>query len=162
LVGGYIIIERNTHAYRVGYYELYGAPPGMDAAIWSPERDFRFQNDTPYHLLIETSIYPTNSAIQFRFYGTNTGINVELKDPVIRNVVEALPTVYEANSDLSLGQEVQVDWAALGADVTIVRIIRDSNGNEIKRDEFYTHYFPWQAVIQVAPNDTRLLNSDNE
>ena len=46
--------------------------------------------------------------------------------------------------------------------VTIVRIIRDSNGNEIKRDEFYTHYLPWQAVIQVAPNDTRLLTSDNE
>lgn len=156
--GGFTIIERNSHAYRVGFYELNG-PPGLDAAIWTPDRDFRFQNDTPYHLLIETSVYPANETIQFRLYSTNPGRVVEIQEPTIRNIVPALAPGYEPNSDLQPGQAVQVDWAAEGADVNVVRIIRDENGNEIKRDNIFTHYLPWRAVYQVAPGDSRLNNS---
>ncbi|MDQ7037301.1 MAG: VanW family protein [Anaerolineae bacterium] len=56
--GGLAITERNSHGYRVGYYELANQAPGLDAAIWQPQRDFKFQNNTPYHLLIEATIYP--------------------------------------------------------------------------------------------------------
>jgi len=157
--GGYFIIERNSHAYRVGFYELNNTPPGLDASIWSPERDFRFQNDTPYHLLIETSVYPANDALQFRFYSTNPGRTVEVEAPVTRDIVPPLATVYEANSELQLGESVYTDWAVEGADVTVTRIIRDLSGNEIRRDSIYTHYLPWRAVIQVAPGDPRLTTS---
>jgi vancomycin resistance protein YoaR len=153
--GGFPIIERNSHAYRVGFYEL-NAPPGLDAAIWTPERDMRFQNDTDYHLLIETAVYPANNALQFRLYSTNPGRTVEILEPTVRNVVPALPTRYEANSDLQPGQVLQVDWAAEGADVNVKRIIRDSSGNEIRQDNIFTHYLPWRAIYQVAPGDTRL------
>ncbi len=153
--GGYAIIERNNHAYRVGFYELNG-PPGMDAAIWTPDRDFRFQNDTPYHLLIETSVYPANNVLQFRFYSTNPGRVVEIGAPIIRDVVPALPAAFEPNRDLQPGEILQVDWAAEGADVTVPRIIRDRDGNIIKQDSTYTHYLPWRAVYQVAPSDSRL------
>ncbi len=154
--GGYTIIERNSHAYRVGYYELNNAPPGLDAAIWSPERDFRFQNDTPYHLLIETSVYPANNSLQFRFYSTNPGRVVEVSQPEVRNVMPSEPPAFEANRDLQPGQIIQVDYAAEGADVEVERIIRDMDGNEIQRDSIYTHYLPWQAVYEVAPGDSRL------
>lgn len=153
--GGFPIIERNSHAYRVGFYEL-NSPPGLDAAIWTPDRDFRFQNDTPYHLLIETAVYPANNTIQFRFYSTNPGRIVEIQEPTVRNPVSALPTRYEANSDLQPGQIVQVDWAAEGADVNVKRIIRDFEGNLIKEDNIFTHYLPWGAIYQVAPGDVRL------
>jgi vancomycin resistance protein YoaR len=154
--GGYTIIERNAHGYRVGYYEQNGFPPGLDAAIWTPERDFRFQNDTPHHLLIEASIYPGTDALQFRFYSTSVGRQVEIEPARVTSVVPAKPTIYEANPDLTPGQILQVDYAAEGADVNITRVIRDASGAEIRRDNIFTHYLPWGAIYQVAPGDARL------
>jgi len=154
--GGFMIIERNSHAYRVGYYELDGAPPGLDAAIWTPERDFRFQNDTPYHLLIETSVYPAQDALQFRFYSTNPGRVVEIQQPSVRNVEPSPAPGFEANNDLAPGQVLQVDYAAEGADVNVTRVIRDMQGNVMSEDNIFTHYLPWQAVFQVHPSDARL------
>ncbi|MFW5772116.1 MAG: VanW family protein, partial [Phototrophicaceae bacterium] len=154
LYGGFTIIERNSHAYRVGFYEI-NAGPGLDAAIWTPDRDFRFQNDTPHHLLIETSVFPSNNALQFRFYSTNPGRQVEVQDPIVRNLVDELPVRYEVNPDLQTGQSIQVDWAAKGADVTVIRIIRDQNGEEIRRDSIFTHYLPWRSIFQVPPGDPR-------
>lgn len=153
--GGFTIIERNSHAYRVGFYELNG-PPGLDAAIWTPDRDFRFQNDTQYHILIETAVYPANETLQFRIYSTNPGRIVEIQEPIIRNVVEPLPVRYEPNDELLPGQALQVDWAAEGADVTVQRIIRDLEGNIIREDSIFTHYLPWGAIYQVSPTDGRL------
>jgi vancomycin resistance protein YoaR len=153
--GGFTIIERNSHAYRVGYYEISNAP-GLDAAIWSPERDFRFQNDTPYHLLIETSVFPANNSLQFRFYSTNPGRRIEIDQPIIRDVVPAKETLYEVNPNFTLGQIEQVDYAAEGADITVYRRIYDLGGNLVKEDSIYTHYLPWQAVYDVAPGDSRL------
>lgn len=156
LTGGYTIIERNPHGYRVGFYELNGSPPGLDAAIWTPDRDFRFQNDTPHHLLIQTSIYPTSDVIQFRFYSTSVGRQVEILPVRVANVVPAKPVRYEVNPDLQPGQIRQVDYAAEGADVNVTRIIRDAQGNELRRDNIFTHYLPWGAIYQVAPGDPRL------
>lgn len=156
LKAGFPITERNSHGYRVGFYELNGSPPGLDAAIFQPTADFRFLNDTPYHLLIETSVFPSTQSIQFRFYSTNPGRQVVLEGPVVKDVVPSLPTLFEANAHLQLGQEQYVDWAKEGADVIFTRTILDSAGNEIREDTIYTHYQPWAAVVQVAPGDSRL------
>ncbi|MBI1277872.1 MAG: hypothetical protein GC179_07070 [Anaerolineaceae bacterium] len=160
LKAGYPIVERNSHGYRVGFYELNGAPPGLDAAIFQPTADFRFLNDTQYSLLIETSVFPADQSIQFRFYSTNPGRQVILEGPVIKSVVPALPTVYQANAQLQLGQEQYVDWSKDGADVTFTRRILDTAGKEIRTDTIYTHYLPWAAVVQVAPTDPRVSQSN--
>lgn len=154
--GGFQIIERNNHGYRVAYYELNGQPMGLDAAIWTPDRDFRFQNDTPYHILIETEVSPSTNTLQFRFYSTDTGRRVEIEAPIVRDVVPAPPPRFVANSDLRAGEILQVDFAADGADVTVYRNIYDANGELIRRDYIYTHYLEWQAVYEVAPGDARL------
>ncbi len=156
LKAGFPITERNSHGYRVGFYELNGSPPGLDAAIFQPTADFRFLNDTPYHLLLETSVFPSQQSIQFRFYSTNPGRQVVLEGPVIKSIVPALPTIYESNANLQLGQQQYVDWSAEGADVIFTRKILDAAGNEIREDTIYTHYLPWAAVVQVAPGDSRL------
>lgn len=156
LKAGFPIVERNSHGYRVGFYELNGSPPGLDAAIFQPTADFRFLNDTSYHLLIETSVFPADQSIQFRFYSTNPGRQVILEGPVVRDEVPALPTVFQANPQLQLGQEQYVDWAEKGADVTFTRRILDTSGKEIRTDTIYTHYLPWAAVVQVAPSDPRV------
>ncbi|MGJ3238109.1 MAG: VanW family protein [Anaerolineae bacterium] len=156
--GGLSITERNSHGYRVGYYELNGQPPGLDAAIWQPERDFRFQNNTPHHILIEASMYPGDNALQFRFYSTQHW-QVEIEDPIVRNLVPAPESRFVANNDLNTGEILQVDYAAEGADVTVYRNIYDMQGNLQFEDYAFTHYVPWQAIYEVAPGDSRLRNS---
>lgn len=155
--GGFPIVERYAHSYRVGYYE-HGDPEGvgLDAAIFTPDLDFRFLNDTPYHLLIETSIYPERSAIEFRFYSTPTGRQVIKEGPELVDIRPALPTIYEANSEIPLGQERWVDFAAEGAYVEVTRIILDANGNQLDREIFASQYQPWGARVQVNPADSRL------
>jgi vancomycin resistance protein YoaR len=159
---GYPITERWAHGYRVGYYER-GEGVGMDAAIYQgdPARnerslDLRFVNDTPYHLLIETSIFPGEDAVQFRFYSTNPGRQVIKRGPTIQNVVPARPTTYQPNPNLSAGQERWIDWPAEGAYVEVERVILDAGGNQIDSTRFRTQYQPWGAVVEVAPGDPRL------
>jgi vancomycin resistance protein YoaR len=162
---GYPITERWAHGYRVGYYER-GEGVGMDAAIYQGDPalnerslNLRFVNDTPYHLLIETSIYPGEDAVQFRFYSTNPGRQVVKQGPSIQNIVPPRPTLYQPNPDLRAGQERWLDWPAEGAYVEVNRVILDHNGNEVDRTRFRTQYQPWGAVVEVAPGDPRLTAS---
>ena len=59
---GFPIVERYAHAYRVGYYEQRSngshdpSLAGLDATVYVPLVDFKFQNDTPYWLLMETYV----------------------------------------------------------------------------------------------------------
>jgi vancomycin resistance protein YoaR len=156
--GGFAITERNSHGYRVGFYELGGSPPGMDAAIWQPERDFKFQNNTPHHLLIQVSVYPNNDALQFRFYSTQHW-RTEVDPAIVKNVQPPLPVRYESNTELRAGDILQVDYSAEGADVTVYRRVYDLQGNLVLDDYLYTHYLSWGAIFQVAPGDSRLSNN---
>ena len=159
--GGFAITERNSHGYRVGYYEYAGAGPGLDAAIWQPTSDFRFLNNTPYHLLIESEFMGAKDALQFRFYSTRHWRTV-IEPPIIRDIVEAPPQTYVENRSLAAGQVRQVDYAADGADVWVYRNVYDTAGSLVKRDQAYTHYSPWQAVFEVAPGDPRLETEEAE
>lgn len=151
---GFPITELHSHSYRVGYYEL-NAQPGFDASIWTPDADFRFVNNTDYHILLETSVFPATDEIQFRLYSTKAW-TVEVEDPLIQNRAPALPARYIANSAVPLGQSLQVDYSAEGADVTIARRIYDLQGNLVTRETIFRSYQPWQAVFEVAPTDSRL------
>ena len=153
--GGYAVTERNSHGYRVGYYEYAGAGPGLDAAIWQPELDLRFQNNTPHHLLIESAFLGAQDALQFRIYSTPHWRAV-VEQPIIREIVPAPPDAFVEAADLALGQVRQIDYSADGADVWVYRNVYDSAGSLIKRDHVFTRFQPWQAVFEVAPGDPRL------
>ncbi len=157
---GFPVTERYAHGYQVGYYDR-GEGTGMDAAIYQSDDpraslDLRFLNDTPYHLLIETSVYPAEDAVQFRFYSTNPGRQVIKEGPTIQNVTPPRATSFVANPEIPLGQERWVDWPAEGAYVVVTRKILDNAGQEVRADQFRTQYQPWGAVVQVNPADSRL------
>lgn len=159
--GGYAITERNSHGYRVGYYEYAGAGPGLDAAIWQPEIDLRFQNNSPHHLLIESSFLGARDALQFRIYSTRHWRAV-VESAIIRDIVPAPAEKFVEAADLYGGQIRQIDYAADGADVWVYRNIYDGSGNLVKRDQAFTRYQPWQAVFEVAPGDPRLEVAEEE
>jgi vancomycin resistance protein YoaR len=149
---GYPVVERWAHAYRVGYYEQGGLPLGMDATIYSPFVNFRFLNDTPHHLLIETYIYSVKPSLTFKFYSTKVGRVVELEGPLVSDVIEHGDPVYREDAELEPGEVKQTEWATNGMTVELTRVIRDAASNEvIERKTFKSKFRPWDAVFQVGP-----------
>ncbi|MGQ0604114.1 MAG: VanW family protein [Anaerolineales bacterium] len=153
--GGFPIVERNSHAYRVGYYEQNTGAwqgPGLDAAVFTPLVDLKFTNDTPYWLLMETYFYPSAQQLQWKFYSTSDGRTVETHGPVVENEIPAPEPLYEENPELASGEIKQVDFAAIGADVTVTRVVM-RDGAQINTDErpLRTKYQPWRAIYQYGP-----------
>jgi vancomycin resistance protein YoaR len=153
---GYPIVERYPHAYRVYYYEKVAGNhinpklSGLDATVFVPIVDFKFTNDTPYWLLMETYVNPGSSSITWKFYSTKDGRSVEWDTTGPTNIVPAPDDLYRENPDLPSGTVKQVDWSADGADVTVVRKVY-KDGNLYLDDVIRTHYQPWQAVFEYGP-----------
>jgi len=152
---GFPILERTEHAYRVSYYET-GEGPGLDATVYSPIVDFKFRNDTPYHLLIETYVNPNNASLTWKFYSTSMGRRVVKEGPRITAQTPPPPPIYRANPELRPGQIRQVDWAVSGADVYVWRTVYEGDRIIIDREEFVSHYVPWANQFEVAPGDPRI------
>jgi vancomycin resistance protein YoaR len=144
---GYPIVERYAHGFRVSWYE---PPVGLDATVYAPQVDFKFRNDSTYYLLIETEVNRATSTLKFRFYSTRAGYNVEMEGPFESNLVSHPEPIYEEDPSLAPGQKVQVEWPKDGLDVTIHRVIK-KDGQEIRRDTFFSHYLPWAARYRVGP-----------
>jgi len=154
-LGGYPVVERYPHAYRVGYYEQNSGGydsnlAGLDATVFVPVVDFKFTNDTPYWLLMETYFNPKKQTLMWKFYSTSDGRTVEWSTTGPTNVVEPPEPVYEENPELASGEINQVEWAAEGAEVTIARTVY-RNGEVLFRDTFFTSYQPWGDVFQYGP-----------
>ena len=153
---GYPILERHSHAYRVSYYEKVAGNhinpdlAGLDATVYFPLVDFKFKNDTPYWLLMETYVNPSTSSITWKFYSTSDGRTVKWETTGPVNIVPAPDPLYKENSDLSQGEIKQVDWSADGADVTANRTV-SRNGDVYLQDVFQTHYEAWQAIFEYGP-----------
>ncbi|MFH1084157.1 MAG: VanW family protein, partial [Chloroflexota bacterium] len=146
--GGFPIVERRPHAYRVSWYE---PPLGLDAAVYSPVADMRFRNDTDSPLLLLTEVDERASKLYFRLYGRPTGRTVRLEGPVSENPVRAPDPVLEEDPTLAAGQRVQVDWPKDGLDVRIYRLI-GSKGEPTVRQEFFSRYQAWPARYRVGPS----------
>ncbi|MEK7571117.1 MAG: VanW family protein [Patescibacteria group bacterium] len=144
LKAGLPIIERNQHAYRVGYYEQ-DAGPGVDAAIYSPTVDLKFKNNTGYHILIQTYFDPTVQSLTFSLYGTDDGREVIVNDPIILSQSPAPEPRYQDDPNLPKDQIRQVDFAAPGAKVAFTRVVKKDD-KIILSDKFASNYRPWQAV----------------
>jgi len=147
--GGYPILERHPHAYRVGYYEIGSTSPGpgLDATVFVPVVDFKFTNDRDSWLLLETYIY--GSQLVWKFYSASEGRSLEW-DSHLSNEIEAPKPLYRENPDLPEGEIEQIDWEADGLDVLITRsVFRD--GDLFFEDTFETHYLPWRAIYAYGP-----------
>jgi len=72
---GMQITSRRNHSYAVRYY----GTPGFDATIYPPYTDFRFLNNTPGYILIQTKIDGTK--LTFEFWGTDDNRSVAVDGP---------------------------------------------------------------------------------
>ncbi len=145
LATGLPIIERNPHAYRVGYYEQ-DSGPGIDAAVYSPSVDLKFKNDTGSHILIQTYVDTVNLRLTFDLYGTKDGRETSIGKPVILSQSPAPEPSYQDDPTLTKGVVKQIDFAAAGANVYFTRTI-SKNGKAYISDKFVSNYRPWKAVF---------------
>ncbi len=156
---GLPIVERHAHAYRVFYYErtangtIDPTLSGLDASVYIPLLDFKFRNDTPYWILMETYVNPQASTIQWKFYSTDVNRYVDWKTTGPTNATEPNSPVYRVNNALQTGTINQVDYEVDGADVTVNRVVYQ-DGLVHLQDVFETNYRPWQAIYEYGPGTT--------
>lgn len=72
---GLTILERHPHSLPVRYY----SPQGFDATVYPGVSDFRFKNDTPAYILLQSKI--SGSKLYFEIYGTDDGRKVAIDGP---------------------------------------------------------------------------------
>ena len=150
---GFPVVQRVPHAYRVSYYEqrVNGRDPslaGLDATVYVPLVDFQFTNDSPYWLLMETSV--SGYSLTWKLYSTYDGRIVQWQTTGPQNIISAPAPLFKENPDLKPGQIIQTDFAANGADVTVGRtVLKDST--VYFEDQYKTRYEAWQAVCEYAP-----------
>lgn len=139
--GGFQLIERNQHRYRLRVYEIKGGPVGLDAAIYDPGKDLKFKNNTNGYLLIQTDTSdPSNFTVSI--YGTKPGWTVTISDPVTKPGKPhgpRLPDIEDPNQPV--GTRIPVQPAEDGLIVSITRIVKQGN-TIISQDTLNTTYQP--------------------
>lgn len=152
--GGFPIVERYPHAYRVGYYEQNANGwtdtnlAGLDATVYVPFVDFKFKNDTPYWILMET--YVTDYSLTWKFYSTSDGRSVDWSTTGVTNVTTPPDPIYREDPTLPTGTIKQVDWAVNGATVSVHRIVY-KDGGVYFTDDVNTTYVAWPDGYNYGP-----------
>jgi len=151
---GFPIVERYPHAYRVSYYEqdengwVNTNYAGLDATVYVPVVDFKFRNDTPYWILMET--YATDYSLTWKFYSTSDGRSVDWTTTGITNVTQPPEPIYREDPTLPTGTIKQVDWAVNGASVSVERTVY-KDGAVYFTDTINTTYVPWPDGYNYGP-----------
>ena len=148
LNAGLPVIERNAHAYRVGYYEN-DSQPGFDATVYAPTVDLKIKNDTPGYILIETEIDTDNNLLYFKLFGKKDDRRVEISKATVYDVVPALEPKYQDDPTLKKGVVKQVDFAAAGSKAFFAYKVFKGDKPVID-EKFYSNFRPWAAVYLVG------------
>src|SRR3989344_400018 len=144
LNAGLLVEERKAHAFRVHYYEE-DSKPGYDATVFAPSVDFKFKNDTPGYILVQTGVDKKDMSMVIELYGTSDGRGATISDPKIYSQTPPPPDLYQDDPTLPVGTVKQVDWKAWGARVSFSYKVE--KGGEVIIDRVFTsNYRAWQAV----------------
>jgi vancomycin resistance protein YoaR len=138
---GIPIKERANHSYRVSYYER-GVGPGLDATIYGPHPDFRWKNDFPNSVLVQSFI--KGNVLTFEIYGTSDGRVSKIDNPTLLETLPVGPPIYIPTDTLFVGEEQKIESAHDGAK-TIATYIVTRDGKEINRQVFRSTYKAWPA-----------------
>lgn len=129
IYSGLKITERRQHSYPVQYYKPYG----MDATIYIPKPDLRFQNNTSGYILIQPVVEGTE--LIFQFYGTSDGRKISVDGPHI----------LESNPDGSMK-------------TVFTQMVTDKDGESFIKDSFWSNYkspalfpHPGDEIIREKP-----------
>lgn len=148
---GLPITQRQNHSYRVPYYEKDGdgksIGPGLDATVYFPAPDFRFVNDTPRYILVQSSV--DGNRITFNLYGTGDGRISVVDGPKTLSTTPAGNPIYAESPTLKPGETKQLEKAHGGGSAVATYTIKYPNGTE-KKQVFKSIYKNWPAQFLVG------------
>lgn len=142
---GLPISERHEHAFRIGWYEELGEPPGLDAAIFTPYNDLRFVNDSGGWLLMESYVDLERQRLTVALYGPPTGRSVSYEHRVLERTPAPTMPVYVNDPSQPRGYLRKSDTARGGIKVVVTRTVT-RGGQVLSRDSFPTVFKPWPNI----------------
>ncbi|WP_245557745.1 VanW family protein [Deinococcus apachensis] len=148
---GLPITERHAHSYQVAYY---GAP-GLDAAVYAPNKNLRWRNDTAGPLLVQASWDLKRQELRVDLFGRPDSRKVWVAAPRQADVRPPPPPAFVADAGQRPGEARRLDMPAPGSRVTVTRQVRYADGRVV-RDETRSVYRPWGGLFAVSPQDGRV------
>lgn len=153
LFAGLPFIEWHPHTFRLGFYELDGWPPGMDAAIYQPntpdetELDLVCTNPTGGWLLLQLRV--AGETVTAALYGPPTGREVEVSAPQLGEPIPPPEPIERSSGDLPGGYREQVQIAQSGVEVVMTRRVVQE-GILLAEDGFVSRYEPQADITLVG------------
>jgi vancomycin resistance protein YoaR len=149
---GLDITRRQNHSYAVSYYsDDRNGLPGTDATIYDPAPDFKFMNDTPGPIIIQTRIEGTH--LYFDFFGTSDGRDGSFSAPTITGWIQPPPTKEVETDTLPEGARKCTETAHPGTTASFKYTVKKADGTT-HEEVFTSKYKPWQAVCLVGKKTT--------
>jgi len=139
-------IQHKPHSFYIDRY-----PVGREATVAWPSVDLKFENDTPYGVLVEAKVTPANASSQgvvtvsmwstkYWDIATKTGDRYNFTEPATRTL-----RTEECYPNTGYG----------GFDIDVWRYFRKAGSSDLVRTEkFHTTYTPSDTVICKPPKPT--------
>jgi len=125
-------VQHTPHSYYISRY-----PAGRESTVSYPQPDFRFNNDSPYGVLIQTAY--TGTSLTVTFWGTKRYEIESVSGP------RYAPTVLTGVT-YNPRPDCEASGGSTGFSINVTRIFL-SGGREVKRETFHTRYLPEPHVI---------------
>lgn len=147
---GMDIIQRRNHSLVVSYYsDPINGNPGTDAALYEPDLDLKFKNDTGHYLLLQTSIDYVRQELRFTLWGHADGRKGWYTHPEVTKWIPAGPEQTIVNNELKPGEKkCQNAFTGAVAKFTYSRVT--GSGEKIDR-VFDSYYRPLPKLCLVGP-----------
>ncbi len=139
---GLPIVERYPHSLRMTSY-----PDGRDAAVYVPDVDLKFQNDSASDLLL-TATY-TDTSVTVSLYGSMEEREV-VSETSAYEVGKKYTTKYVENSSLASGSWSVKTVGVDGSKITVERKVYNASGTLLYDNYITSTYSPVNEVIQYG------------
>jgi vancomycin resistance protein YoaR len=122
--GGLQDVQHTPHSYYISRY-----PAGRESTVSFPQPDFRWRNDSPYGVLVDTAY--TDTSLTVSFWSTER-YDVESKSSE-KYAIKSFESKTES------GPKCIPMPGAEGFQIDVWRIFKQ-NGKEVRRQKFHTTY----------------------
>lgn len=145
---GLKITNRQGHTFIVYFYENI---LGFDATVFKPQVDFRWYNDTPGPVYITAESNIEAATVTFWIWGYSDGRTVTYAGPYESNWTQPGSAIWEYDPNLPPGTVRQLVHGRPGVDVNYYRTVTLPDGTVLHKDNYYTHYDPWEDYYVYGP-----------
>ncbi|HWR44564.1 VanW family protein [Sporomusa sp.] len=144
LLAGLNIVERTNHSKPLSY-----VPLGRDATVVYNALDFKFVNNSPAPVMIMAEA--VGNKLNIGIFGQRA-LDKNIDIVTVDQQVIQPATIKKADPSLPPGENKVEKPGKPGYEVTVIRIIRDNNGRELKREILSRDkYAPDDTLIKTGP-----------